>query len=285
MAPRFNPPPNWPAPPSGWMPPPGWKPDPAWGPVPLGWSLWLDDSRTAAGVPMGEKTGIRRWYVLAGGLTCLALVTAIGVGSVYLGGANEGGGDAGAQSSSQPTEGVETIASPVEEARQADEEAEQLAVEEEARRSAEEAAAREAQEEVQRQAEEEERASAEAARLDSASYAAISDREWAIVERDPDAYIGERYVLYGHVTQFDANTGPTEFLASTSGEPKRNWYDYEVATYAAAHDVETVRDVVTNDLVTLHVEVLGSYSYATVLGGFNSVPLVQVNVISVDGSV
>nr|WP_300336605.1 hypothetical protein [Actinomyces sp.] len=43
MAPRFNPPPNWPAPPEGFIPPPGWQPDPAWGPLPEGWQLWVDD--------------------------------------------------------------------------------------------------------------------------------------------------------------------------------------------------------------------------------------------------
>ena len=48
MAPRFNPPPNWPAPPAGWTPQPGWTPDPGWGPLPEGWQLWLDDVPTGA---------------------------------------------------------------------------------------------------------------------------------------------------------------------------------------------------------------------------------------------
>jgi hypothetical protein len=43
MAPRFNPPPNWPTPPSGWTPPPGWTPDPSWGPIPPGWPLWIEE--------------------------------------------------------------------------------------------------------------------------------------------------------------------------------------------------------------------------------------------------
>lgn len=53
MAPRFNPPPNWPAPPADWTPPPGWTPDPSWGPVPQGWQLWVDGSPagTVSGVP------------------------------------------------------------------------------------------------------------------------------------------------------------------------------------------------------------------------------------------
>lgn len=47
MAPRFNPPPNWPTPPAGWTPPPGWTPDPSWGPVPPGWQLWTEEGPAA----------------------------------------------------------------------------------------------------------------------------------------------------------------------------------------------------------------------------------------------
>ena len=49
MAPRYNPPPSWPAPPVGWTPPPGWTPDPSWGPAPGGWQFWVEDR---AGGPM-----------------------------------------------------------------------------------------------------------------------------------------------------------------------------------------------------------------------------------------
>ena len=43
MAPRFNPPPGWPAPPADWVPDPGWQPDPSWPPAPPGWQLWITD--------------------------------------------------------------------------------------------------------------------------------------------------------------------------------------------------------------------------------------------------
>jgi hypothetical protein len=43
LAPRFNPPPGWPAPPSDeWLPPPGWSPDAEWPPAPAGWQLIID---------------------------------------------------------------------------------------------------------------------------------------------------------------------------------------------------------------------------------------------------
>jgi hypothetical protein len=35
----------------------------------------------------------------------------------------------------------------------------------------------------------------------------VTKREWAKVVKNPDNYIGERYILYGQVTQFDSATG------------------------------------------------------------------------------
>jgi hypothetical protein len=206
-----------------------------------------------------------------------------------------GGGDDDPSAASQHSdETVEATVDAAEEqaSRQAEEEAVREAeeeasrqAEEEARREAEEEASRRAEEEAQRQAEEEARAAAEAERLDPDSYEEISDRDWALVERDPDAHAGDRYVLYGYVTQFDSNTGAESFRVNTSGQPKSDWYDYEINTLVVASDAEIVEDVVTDDLVTMHVEVLGAYSYTTTLGGEMTVPLVQVNIISVDGSV
>lgn len=140
-------------------------------------------------------------------------------------------------------------------------------------------------------AEEERRAAEEAAQAaedeltDPENYESITDREWAQIERNPDAHVGERYVIYGHVFQFDANTGPTSFMALTSGQPKSNWWEYDIDTLVDGRSAETVEDVVEGDLVTLYVEVLGSTSYTTLIGGYNTTPHVQVNALSVDGSI
>ncbi len=50
-APRFNPPPGWPAPVPGWTPPPGWQPDPSWPQALPGWRFWLPDAQA----PVGER--------------------------------------------------------------------------------------------------------------------------------------------------------------------------------------------------------------------------------------
>lgn len=144
-------------------------------------------------------------------------------------------------------------------------------------------AERQAEAEAARIAAEEAAASEEAELLDPSNYAALTDREWAQVERDPDSHVGERYVIYGHVFQFDANTGPASFVALTSGEPKSGWWDYEIDTLVDGRSAETVETVVEGDLVTMYVEVLGSTSYTTLMGGYNTTPHVRVNVLSVDG--
>jgi hypothetical protein len=44
----------------------------------------------------------------------------------------------------------------------------------------------------------------------------VTKREWAKVVKNPDNYIGERYIIYGQVTQFDSATGDDNFLADTA---------------------------------------------------------------------
>ncbi|MCK6210050.1 hypothetical protein KZX45_05780 [Georgenia sp. EYE_87] len=185
------------------------------------------------------------------------------------------------EATSEAAAGEDASRAAEEEASRKAAEEEQRRAEEEAQRKAEEEAQRKAEEEAQRKAEEE--AAAEAARLDPGTYAAISDRDWALVERDPDSHAGKKYVLYGYVTQFDSNTGPSTFRANTGGEAKSDWYDYDVNTIVSAEDPSILANVVTDDMVKMYVEVVSSFSYDTTMGGSMTVPLVQVNVIEVTG--
>jgi len=77
MAPRYNPPPNWPTPPAGWTPSAGWTPDPAWGPVPEGWQLWTDDG-APYGMPTAPAAGVppRAGRAARAGGGCLKLIGA-----------------------------------------------------------------------------------------------------------------------------------------------------------------------------------------------------------------
>jgi hypothetical protein len=262
---RYNPPPNWPTPPEGWTPPPGWQPDPSWGPVPESWQLWLTEK------PQGNW--FYRHKVLAGiGAFVLLMIV---IGSFTGGGDNDATGQNAAQATADGAN-----------------EAERAAVEAEAKAAAEaEAAAKaEADRVAAEQKAEAERVAAEAraaeaaAKMDPASYNTIASRDYALIAKDPDAHAGERYVVYGHVTQFDSATGPDAFLASTDAVEHGQWYEYDVNTLVLAEDPAILAPVVENDLVKMFVEVVGSFSYDTQIGGNTTVPQVTVRMIEVIGS-
>jgi hypothetical protein len=124
---------------------------------------------------------------------------------------------------------------------------------------------------------------AEAARVNPASYKAISDRDWSVVQRDPDAHAGERYVVYGCITQFDANTGTDTFRANTGGAQQKSCWSYSVNTIVTAGVGTDLTKVAEDDLVKMYIEVVKAYTYTTTAGGSTTVPLVQVNIIQTTG--
>lgn len=108
--------------------------------------------------------------------------------------------------------------------------------------------------------------------LDPANYAALDDRDFAILVKNPDGAIGRKVIVYGKVTQFDAATGQSDFRADTGPELPNRRNQYEQNTIVHAEDPTIVADVVEGDLVELYVEVYGSYSYDTSMGGRTTVP-------------
>lgn len=123
-----------------------------------------------------------------------------------------------------------------------------------------------------------------AEQLDPTQYQAISPRDYALLVKDPDAAKGRKLIVYGVVTQFDAATGTSEFRASTGAEKAEHRYDYDVNTMIYAPDPAILKNVVEKDFVTMHVEVAGSYSYDTQIGGHTIAPKLNVYIIEVTGS-
>jgi|GEM_PF-2397792 len=118
------------------------------------------------------------------------------------------------------------------------------------------------------------------------SYQAIDAQTWLEVVKDPDSYKGKCYTVYGEVTQFDAATGTSDFRADVGGvqqTPSYGFVNYPTNTVLVG-DPTTLKDVVNQDLFTANVMVLGSYSYTTSLGGQLTVPQLQVDSITVTGS-
>jgi len=115
------------------------------------------------------------------------------------------------------------------------------------------------------------KAEEEAAKTDPDNYETLSEREWQLIERSPSSHIGEKYVLYGAVTQADSNTGMFSIRANTGPTQQSKRYDYDANTMVHAETsidgVEVFSDVVQDDHVKMLVEIEGTYSYDTTIGG------------------
>ena len=107
----------------------------------------------------------------------------------------------------------------------------------------------------------------------------IDERELANITKDPDAHAGETLVLYGYVTQFDADSGPCRMRVNVAAEQKSAWYEYEHNSLAYGGDGESecpeLEDVVADDEVKLTVVLQGGESYNS-LGGYTTVPYFEV---------
>lgn len=138
--------------------------------------------------------------------------------------------------------------------------------------------------EAEREREEAERkAEEEAAQKDPANYDSPSERDWALVERDPDSHEGEKYLLYGYVTQADAATGDISIRVDTSPVQKYRWYDYDVNTFVVAGSEGVFSDVVQGDHVRILAEVTGSFTYSTTIGGSATAVMIAAYDIEVIG--
>ncbi|MFZ0530933.1 MAG: hypothetical protein WAL91_10385, partial [Propionicimonas sp.] len=117
-------------------------------------------------------------------------------------------------------------------------------------------------------------------------YKTLSGRQFKLLVKDPDAYIGKTYVIYGEVTQFDAATGTDTFRADTGPKKLRISYgyvDYPQNSFLSGTESK-LKKLVQGDCFKAKVTVLGSFSYDTQAGGNTTVPLFEVNAISVYGS-
>lgn len=124
----------------------------------------------------------------------------------------------------------------------------------------------------------------EAAKKDPATYEQLTERDFALIAKNPGAAVGRKVVVYGRVTQFDSATGTAQFLARTAPFVPDSVYDYDQNTMVVGDTAALIANVVEDDLVTMHAEVLGSFSYDTQAGGNTTVPKLQVNIIEVTGT-
>jgi hypothetical protein len=101
------------------------------------------------------------------------------------------------------------------------------------------------------------------------------------MRKDPVAHKGQKIIIYRVVTQFDGRTGTSEFRADTAAEPQDDRYGYKQNTMVQASDPSILANVVERDYVRMYVEVEGTESYKTTIGGEQTVPKFWVNIINV----
>ena len=116
-------------------------------------------------------------------------------------------------------------------------------------------------------------------------YAAISARDFKLLAKDPDAYAGKAYTIYGYVSQFDSATGTEGFRANTGATKVKasSWYEFDQNSVLTG-DEDVLAEIVEDDLFQAKVVVTGSYSYDTQIGGSTTVPSFAVQEITVYGS-
>lgn len=123
----------------------------------------------------------------------------------------------------------------------------------------------------------------DALELDLSGYKELDSREWAQVLKDPDSFIGETFVVYAQITQFDAATGTDSFRAETYYMNAGSDIYYEGENAFFTGDEDMLRKYVADDIVKIWVTSLGSFSYDTQAGGNTTVPLFMVDEIELLG--
>lgn len=116
-------------------------------------------------------------------------------------------------------------------------------------------------------------------------FATLNARDFKLLAKDPDSYVGKAYRIYGYVTQFDSATGTGGFRADTGPAKLKasEWYKFDQNSILAG-DEALLAKIVEDDLFEAKVVVTGSYSYDTQIGGSATVPAFAVQEISVYGS-
>lgn len=116
--------------------------------------------------------------------------------------------------------------------------------------------------------------------FDPAHYARLGARDFAKLGKDPDAFKGKRFIIYGKVSYFDSTTGSDTFQAETGNArltPGENGYLVGYSQIAFLKGTKRMlADVVKGDVFEAYVMVRGEYNYESTTGG--SVPSIKMRV-------
>ncbi|MFZ2529001.1 MAG: hypothetical protein WAX14_15325 [Rhodococcus sp. (in: high G+C Gram-positive bacteria)] len=108
----------------------------------------------------------------------------------------------------------------------------------------------------------------------------MTERDYALLLKNPVASAGRKIIVYGEVSQFDTATGPSRFMADTSADPiEGDSYFFGDSALVDLSDPRIGADVAQGDIVRMYVEVRGTFEYENLLGGEMVVPRLRANII------
>lgn len=104
------------------------------------------------------------------------------------------------------------------------------------------------------------------------TYTELSERDFQLLIKDPDAAAGQKHVIYGEVTQLDAATGNRGMrIDALATHPTETYVSGDNAV-VSVEDPTILQPIVSGDRVKLFVTVKGALSYDTQIGGSTTVP-------------
>ncbi|WP_052068584.1 DUF2510 domain-containing protein [Rhodococcoides fascians] len=104
------------------------------------------------------------------------------------------------------------------------------------------------------------------------TYIELSERDFQLLIKDPDAAAGQKHVIYGEVTQLDAATGNQGMRIDAMATPPTETYAIGDNAVVSVNDPTILQPIVSGDRVKLFVTVKGALSYDTQIGGSTTVP-------------
>lgn len=105
-----------------------------------------------------------------------------------------------------------------------------------------------------------------------ATYTELSERDFQLLIKDPDAAAGKKHLIYGEVTQLDAATGNRGMRIDAMATPPTETYVIGDNAVVSVDDPTILQPIVSGDRVKLFVTVKGALSYDTQIGGSTTVP-------------
>lgn len=117
----------------------------------------------------------------------------------------------------------------------------------------------------------------------ASDYKEMTDRELALIVKDPDDHEGERLVIYAKVTQFDSATGECSFRGTASAVPVDSSWDYKENIFllggSGGVPCDELKDYVEDDEIRVLATSQGEVQYETAMRASMSAPQFRIDKI------